>query len=140
MGCFLCRPLDEVEQDPDISFYTTVGDVALFPRSSSYTVPHYLGRHDGIMYVKDETLYYENKCGGRLCCVCARQSFKLSTINCVKYRENDKVGAHGRGYSIDISLSPGLKIATTDDVLIAAAAPDAAVFSARLQQACNLKD
>ena len=140
MGCCMCRLLEEVEQDPSVSFYTTVGDVGLFRSAESSLIPaQRLGRHDGIMYVKDDTLFYESKLCGRLCWKCARQSFKLSMINSVKYREEDKVSAYGRGYRVETVLSPGLRIAT-NDVLIAVAAPDAAVFSEQLKQACNIND
>lgn len=139
MGCCACRPLDLVEQDPSVSFYTNVGDIVFIrPLLTSRIV----GCCDGIMYVKDGTLYYETKCSGRLCCLCARQGVKLADIRSVVLVKNDTFRYQGpmrlRPYphrtTHQIRLSPGLRITTSNNTMIAVATPDAAVFSQQLHE------
>ncbi len=142
MGCCACHSLNEVEQDPGVSLYTNVGDIVFF---RPWLTSQVIGLCDGVLYVKDGTLYYETKCCSRLCCRCARQGFSLSEIRSVVFAQSDSIRFQGprrmRHYgsrqSYVIVLSPGVKITTANNTLIAVASADAAVFAEQLQQACS---
>ena len=120
-----------MEQDLAVSFYTTVGNIAI-ARGGAVLIANNACK--GILYVKDDSLYYETKCCGKLCCRCCRQSFKLSEIQNVEVLQNQAVPYDGRNR---IHLSLGLRI-TAGSYLIVAAAPDASSFAEQLLHACNL--
>lgn len=123
-----CRPFTELEQDPTISFYTTVGDFALVREDVTRFIKTCC---DGVMYVKGENLVYEAKC---CCCKCCRQSIALSGIEKVEVVQN-ALEWYDASYSI--FLSPGLKVHAGQNTIIVAM-PDAAAFAKQLLQACNL--
>lgn len=133
MGCCLCHPLAEVVQDPDVSFHTTVGDIVVLRGIMTSSVK---GCCSGIMYVKEDTLYYETQCGSSLCCKCFRQGFLLSEIQNVEVVQNQAVRYQMSKY---ILLSPGLKITAGQNTTILVAVSDAAAFSQQLLHACNSK-
>ena len=92
MGCCLCRPLAEVQEDPDILFHNRVGDIAVFKHDfNTYKV---LGGYNGIMYVKDGYLYYEARCGRRICCACCKQRFSLAEIRSINVLHNQSITFH----------------------------------------------
>lgn len=146
MGCCLaCHPLADVEQDPAVSLHTTVGDMVVFWGTAYLAKVQFCS---GIMYVKEGHLYYETKCGSKLCCRCYKQCFKLSEIRSIDVVNKIEWYPTIRGYR-HIALLPGLKIeldiSSTNswyqpsgktNFLIAV--PDAAVFAQKLLKACNL--
>ena len=135
MGCCLCHPSADVEQDLTTSFHTTVGDIAIV---HGITVTSIKGCCNGIMYVKGDSLYYETRCGKNyLCCMCCKQkNFKLSAILSVEVVQNEAVTFNSRRGEY-VNLSPGLKISADPNTLILVAVPDASSFAKQLLQACN---
>ncbi len=91
------------------------------------------------MYVKDDFLYYETRCGRNLCCKCCRQSFKLSAIQSVEVVrpvQNQVIPFQNRNY---IVFSPVLKIMAVPNTLILVAVPgNIASFAEQLEHTCSL--
>lgn len=131
MGCCLCRPDTDVLNDPLVSMHATVGFIAFV---SQYSHVFAGGCCSGLMYIKENTLYYETVCGGRLCCQCCRHEFSISLITGVEVIENQLVTFHNRY----IFLRPGLKItikSTSGSIMtIIVAMPDAMEFANQLSK------
>lgn len=125
MGCCLCRPETDVEQDPSVVSYAEVGDI-IITRGSVRLLG--LGRYSrGLMYIQGDSFYYVTKCGSKLCCCkCFRYSFKLSDI--------DQVDMLNRS---SLNLPPGLRISVHPDITILAGMPDAATFARPLSKMSN---
>ena len=142
MGCCLCRPDTDVLNDPLVTMHVTVGDIAIVSQYSRSVIKGYCS---GLMYIKEDTLYYETVCGGRLCCQCCRREFNISHITGVEVIENQLVRLEVFGnqrpvwfprerYNDNfIILRPGLKItvkSTSGSITtIVVAMPDAMEFA-----------
>ena len=131
MGCCLCRPVTDVEQDAAVTSYTDVGDVVF---AYGFIVRRVQGCCcNGIMYIKGDSLYYEVKIGSTLCCTCYRVRFRLSEIIIVDIINDQSLGFLGGA----IHLSPGLRITAQPNTTILVSMPDAAVFGPQLAEASN---
>ncbi len=136
MGCCLCHSLAEVEQDPGISVQAAVGDIIIV-RERAVTSTQ--GDIQGIMYVKDDFLYYETRCGSNLCCKCCRQSFKLSAIQSVEVAQNQVIPFQSNNYVIRSPVLTVLKITAVPSTLILVAVPgNVASFAEQLEHTCSL--
>ena len=132
MGCCFCRPDTEVLYDPSVTSHATVGDIA-FDKACTYSDPTIKGC-EGLMYIKENVLYYEMACSGRLCCLSRRQAFNVTDITSVEVCE-DRVETFKRQFII---LRPRLKITVKPQsgsvTMIIVAMPDAAEFAAKLNE------
>lgn len=127
MGCCFCHSLSKVENDPKVSDLVTVGDIGIYRGMMS--VIRIQGCCNGIMYIKNDSLYYETKYGGALCCSCFRQRFRLSDIKKVEPLPYGPITIAGLKITV---VSPS-QIVTTVLVVM----PDAATFSPQLGKACQ---
>lgn len=130
MGCCLCHPLSDVEQNPAISTYTEVGDIVI---AQGVSVRQVKGCCNGLMYIQGDSLYYETKLGGRLCCRCCRYRLKLSSIDIVDILNNEMLRFVGGA----IHLTPGLRISAYPNITVLVVMPDAAIFGPQLAEASN---
>ena len=132
MGCCFCRPETDVLYDPLVTAHATVGDIA-FDKACNYGDPTVKGI-EGLMYIKENVLYYEMACSGRLCCLCCRSAHNVADITNVEVVE-DRVETFKNKFII---LRPGLKITVKPQsgsaTTIVVAMPDAAEFGARLSE------
>ena len=136
MGCCLCRPDTDVVQDPSVTAYARVGDIAFVYRYSHSMIK---GCCSGLMYIREDVLYYETVCSGRLCCQCCRRAFNVRNIASVEVVKNRTETFHGKF----LVLSPGLKITVKphsgSSTTIIVVMPDAQEFAAQLNQLINQK-
>lgn len=132
MGCCCCccfHPLSDVQQNPAVSTCTEVGDITIV---SGVSLRQVKGGCNGLMYIQEDSLYYETRCGSKLCCKFCRYQLKLSQITKVEIVHNETVYSDRGGY---INLSPGLKIAAHPSTTVLVAMPDATIFGPQLAQA-----
>jgi len=138
MGCCVCRPKEEVTEDPDVIMYTKVKGTALFHSWGSIMLS---GACNGLIYVKDGKLCYEATMGSRMCCKCLKRSWDLSLVKQITVVHNETVMVPGRRMVHFISLNPGLKISIQYGGgavhTLVTSMPDAVNFSAQLGQHIN---
>jgi hypothetical protein len=134
----MCHPLAEMEEDPGVIYHTYVEDfVVLRDDLPTYKA---LGCYSGVMYIKNNHVYYNMKCGTTLCCIFYRRRFKLRDIHTVEVVENETVQIFGYRYYHEVVFSSGLKITLGDTtVVVSVPAEDAIEFARELRQACNLQ-
>ena len=136
MGSCMCHPLTDVEQDPTVSCHANVEDIVFF--SGNFPIYQVLGCCTGIMYVKDNVLFYNMKCGTSLCCTCyGRKRTNLGDIHSIEVVTNDIVRFWGHKYVHEIVLAPGLKITLKNGNVVLVGCSDAVVFAQELQRACQ---
>ena len=120
--------------DPSVTLGARVGSVAFVDRYSTYKNTGV----GGLMYIKDDMLYYELDCIGRLCCLSYRKAYKVADITRVEVIENQVV----RVRLNFLLLNPGLKITVKSQSgsvsTIIVVMPDAAEFAAKLSQMTSL--
>ena len=135
MGCCLCRPDTDIVQDPSITAHTRVGDIAFV-----YQYGHSMikGCCSGLMYIREDVLYYETVCSGHLCCQCCRRAFNIRDITSVEVVSNRIERLQNKF----LVLNPGLKITVKpgsgSGTIIIVAMPDAQEFAAQLNRLANL--
>lgn len=146
MGCCFDRPTASIVDDPTVVASATVGDIYFdYGCYQSYNIG---GCARGLMYVKDEKLWYESTCCGNRhlcckfcqCCSCCGESFELAELSCVEAIENLSFGVRGQQGTY-ISLNPGLRITTrqnsNNEVLVLVQMQDAHNFVANLKCISN---
>ena len=136
MGCCLCRADTDVVHDASVSAHARVGDIAFVYRYGHSMIK---GCCTGLMYIREDVLYYETVCSGRLCCKCCRRAFNVSNIARVEVISNRAEMFQNQF----IVLNPGLKIAvkpsgSSSGTIIIVAMPDAQEFAAQLNRIANL--
>lgn len=136
MGCCLCRPDTDVLHDPTVTVHARVGDIAIVYRYGQTMIK---GCCSGLMYIREDVLYYETICSGRLCCQSCRRSFNVKDITTVEVINNQVVRLHDKF----LLLNPGLKITVkphsgTDQTIIVAM-PDAQEFAGHLSKLTGSK-
>ena len=135
MGCCLCRPDTDIAHDVSVSAHARVGNIAFV-----YQYGHSMikGCCSGLMYIREDVLYYETVCSGRLCCKCCRRAFNGRDITSVEVVTN----RIERFQNEFIVLNPGLKITVKSQsgssTTIIVAMPDAQEFAAQLNRFANL--
>lgn len=127
MGCCLCRPDTDVVQDVSVTAHTRVGDIAFVYRYGQSMIK---GCCSGLMYIREDVLYYETVCSGRLCCKCCRRAFNVRDIISVEV-VNSRIE---RFHNKFLVLNPGLKITVKPNTTIIVAMPDAQEFAAQLNR------
>ncbi len=100
MGCLLCQPAEEVIGDTTVTSYADVGDIAVF----SGRIIYIRIACNGLIYIKDDSLYYRTKFGASLCC---KHRYKLSDVVKVEVVKQERLLLPDQKYII---LNPGLKI------------------------------
>ena len=142
-NCFYCRPQTLVTEDPNVTMFTKVGfGVLMGQYPGDFT--HLTGsRTGGLAYVKNTGhLCLESTCGKRLCCLCSRDSWKLSDITQVEVVTGSITltvkGRHGIIHQSTQEMNPGLGVILKNGKKIVLNMPDAVNFCARLRQCCNL--
>ena len=86
----------------------------------------------GLMYIRGDSLYYEPKCCGIVCCrCCCRYRFQLSKINSVAVLTGEELPI--LNWHLDLNV-PWLKIIASD-FRIFVLMPNAAVFAPQLTEA-----
>jgi hypothetical protein len=90
------------------------------------------------MYIREDVLYYETVCSGRLCCKCCKRSFNVRDIASVEVVSN-RAEMFQNHFLV---LNPGLKITVNphsgSSTTIIVAMPDAQEFAAQLNRFANL--
>ena len=134
MGCCLCRPDTDVVHDDSVSAHARVGDIAFVYRYGHSMIK---GCCSGLMYIREDILYYETVCSGRLCCKCCRRAFNVRDITSVEVVGNRMEIFQNKF----IVLNPGLKITVKShsgsNTTIIVAMPDAQEFAAQLNKPAN---
>ncbi len=102
MGCLLCQPAEEVIGDTTVTSYADVGDIVVF--SGRVTYLSIRRCFNGLLYIKDDSLYYQTKFGASLSC---KHRYKLSDVVKVEVVKQARLLLPNRKYII---LNPGLKI------------------------------
>ncbi len=133
MGCFICRPMTQVTDDPGILTHTRVGPVGVTYNCLGYDMPSRNSVYNGIMYIKGNRLCYENSFYDEtLCCECTRRSWKLSGIKGVELVENETVEITVKYATYTIPMRPGLMITLENCFVMYVSMPDAVNFSMKL--------
>ena len=128
MGCCHCLPDTDVLHDPTVTAHARVGDIAFVYQVGQDMIKGC----GGLMYIKEDILYYEMECSGHLCCQSCRCSFNVKDITNVEVINDQVVRFHNKS----LFLNPGLKITVkpdsgTDQTIIVAM-PDAQEFAGQL--------
>ena len=135
MGCCLGRPDTDVVHDTSVSAHARVGDIAFVYRYGHSMIK---GCCSGLMYIREDVLYYETVCSGRLCCKCCRRSVSVRDITSVEVVNNQAE----RFQNKFLVLNPGLKITikppSGSSTTIIVAMPDAQEFAAQLNKLANV--
>ena len=135
MGCCLGRPSTDILHDPSVSAHARVGDIAIVGQYGQTIKIE--GCCSGLMYIKEDILYYETVCSGYLCCQCCGHSFNVRDITSVEVVQNHIARF---GYGKHLYLNPGLKITVqsrSGASTIIVAMPDAQEFAGQLNEFAN---
>lgn len=134
-----CRPQTLVMEDPTVIMHTEVGYCTLMKLSGEFSQLN----SDGLAYVRNTGhLCLETALGNRLCCLCVKQSWRLSEISqaeVVRGKITARIGTrHQTHQTFTQEMNPGLGIILKNGNRILMQMPDAVNFCARLCQRCNL--
>ena len=123
MGSCICRPLFDITNDPSVLVHASVAGTAMVHTIHDNNFSHdyhiLLGNLNGLMYVKNDQLYYEDTCGDCLCCKMSRRSWKLSKLKevtiitgeSVTVERGDSIGRpKANAWSFELPLNPGVRI------------------------------
>lgn len=139
MGCCCCHPLSDVENDPSITCLAEVG--YFFTYTEALAVRSGTNLCYGLMYIKDDTLCYETKCGDNLSCCCRRQ-FSLAAIKKVEIMQEGTLVSVGQFVSPFFFHTAGLMITCVSSfgitTLVFVGMPDAPTFGPELSRICGL--
>ena len=145
MGCCCCcwsHSSSTVLNDPAVTISARVGDIYFdFHYYQSYNIG---GCSRGLMYIKQDRLYYVSTCCGdhQCCCKCSsccRDSFDLQNISSVEVINDQSFPLRGGGHGSGLRLQPGLKVTIKQStnnkpVTILVQMSDAREFALHLQK------
>lgn len=133
MGCGYCRPTTAVTEDRDVMMYAPVGTCVMIHPEGDYTMLS--GFFDGLLYVRDGTLYYATVAGKIFWCECVGSDWAVSDVKRVEVVSgNITIRAGPRGHPRHLAMNPGLKIRFRDHNTLMMAMPDAVTFCGRLRE------
>lgn len=133
MGCGYCRPTTAVTEDPNSSIYASMGTCVMIHPEGDYTMLS--GFFDGLLYVRDGTLYYATVAGKIFWCECVGSDWEVSDIKRVEVvTGNVTIRGGPRSHPRHLTMNPGLKIRFRDHNTLMMAMPDAVSFCAQLRE------
>ncbi len=103
---------------------------------------HYQLIHwNGLMYVRDDQLHYENTCGGqRLWCEKGfRRSWNITSLKVEAVTGETVMVRKGRT-DFNVPLNPGLRVVTESGVTLVTAMRDAVKFASELNSSVSAEE